>query len=155
MGASRGSRALERSRVNDGYGAPNSTRAQSSTQQRSVVAARFSFSGPLPPASELEKYKAIVPDMPERLLANFEKQTDHRQALERRVIEGDVQRAHWGLVAGWTFAMSLLVASVYLIATGHESVGVMALLGELAALGGSFVYSDYRRRQERNRKAGS
>lgn len=92
--------------------------------------------------------------MAERLLVNFEKQTDHRIGLEKRVIDGDVRRADRGLIFGWIFAMALLAASVYLIATGHEGIGVMGLLGELAVLGGSFIYADYRRRQERNRKAG-
>jgi hypothetical protein len=93
--------------------------------------------------------------MPERLLANFEKQTDHRIGLENRVIDGDIRRADWGLKAAWTFAMALLAASVYLITTGHEGYGVTTLLGELAILGGSFVYTDIRRRRERNQKAGN
>jgi hypothetical protein len=95
-----------------------------------------------------------MPDLPERLVTNWETQTSHRMDLERRVIHGDVRRSNWGLVLGWTFAMALLAASVYLISTGHESIGVTALLSELAVLGGSLIYSDYRRRQQRNNKSG-
>lgn len=148
--ARRGRQTLP-SRVNDGYGNAEPL-AMRRVEQRMV--AQFSWSGPLPPAAELERYKAIMPDLPERLVANWEKQTDHRIELEDRVIGGDIRRANWGLIGGWIFAMTLLAASVYLIATGHEGIGVTGFLGELAVLGGAFLYSDRRRRQERNRKAG-
>lgn len=114
--------------------------------------ARFT-SGPLPSADELERYQAIMPDLPERLVANWERQTEHRIDLEKRVIKGDIRRADWGLILGWIFALTLLVASVYLIATDHEGIGVTTFLTEMAVLGGAFVYGTIKRRQDRNRKA--
>jgi uncharacterized membrane protein len=137
------------SRVNDQYRTPN-VPGCSRVEQRMVATFR---SSPLPSAEELQRYKEIMPDLPERLVGNWERQTEHRISLETKVIDGDVSRSKWGLIAGWSFAMALLAASVFLISTGHESIGVTALLIELAALGGSLVYSDYRRRRERNRKA--
>lgn len=152
MAARRGSKAQPPSRVNDAYGTREGRGELTRVEQQILLEQRVS--GPLPSADQLERYNAIVPGMAERLLVNFEKQTDHRIGLEKRVIDGDVRRADRGLIFGWIFAMALLAASVYLIATGHEGIGVMGLLGELAVLGGSFIYADYRRRQERNRKAG-
>ena len=143
------------SRVNDSNASDQPQGVRRAERQHRAVLAQLQISGPLPSAAELERYKAIVPDMPERLLANFEKQTDHRIDLEKKVVEGDIRRADLGLKAGWVFAMALLLASVYLIANGHEGIGVTGLLGELAGLGGAFVYADIRRRQERNRKAGN
>lgn len=141
------------SRVNDGYAAdqPKGLQQRPNQGPRGFVATQ-TIVGPLPSAAELERYQAIIPDMPERLLANFEKQTDHRIDLENRVIQGDIHRADLGLKAGWTFAVLLLAASVFLISTSHESVGVLGLLTEFAWLGGSFIYTDIRRRQERNRR---
>jgi hypothetical protein len=93
--------------------------------------------------------------MAERLLVQVEHQTEHRIGLENRVIDADIRRGNLGLYAGWSFAMSLLIASVYLISTGHEGIGVTALLSDLGTLGAAFLYGDYRRRQERNKKTGS
>lgn len=124
---------------------------QTRVEQRVVS---VTWSAPLPPAEELERYAAIMPDLPSRLVANWENQTNHRIDLEKRVIQGDVRRANWGLILGWIFAMALLAGSVFLISTGHEGIGVTTLLIELAALGGTLVFSDFRRRQERNSKAG-
>lgn len=45
------------SRVNDGFNAP-ATAARSGRQQ--ALVARYSFSGPLPPADELEKYNLVA-----------------------------------------------------------------------------------------------
>lgn len=146
----RRNRTVAPSRINDGYSSPKEI--QSYVRQE-VLLARLR-SGPLPSSDELAAYDVVVPGMAERLLKNLEKQTDHRIDIEKKVIEGDIRRADRGLIAGWTFAMALLGASLYLIANGHESIGVTGLLGELAILGGSLVYSHYQRRQERNRKAG-
>lgn len=132
------------------------TRALNNPQQQltrqQLLAVRQEISGPLPSADELERYAALVPDMPERLLASWERQTEHRIDLERKVIAGDIWRSNWGLRLGWIFAMSLLAAAVYLISTGHESQGVLTLLTTLGGMAGLFVYQDIRRRAERNRK---
>lgn len=143
--ASRG-RQVQPSRVNDGY------RTNQQAQQTTVIQTQV-VTGPLPSAAELERYRAVVPDMPDRLLAHFEKQSDHRMELEKAVIEGDQLRATLGLLGGFVIAMTVFIGSFVLIALGHESLGVLALLGDFAVVGGAYVYGDWRRRQERNQKA--
>lgn len=45
------------------------------------------FSGPLPPPEVLEKYNAIEPGSANRIIRMAESQAQHRQSLERTVIE--------------------------------------------------------------------
>ena len=91
--------------------------------------------------------------MAERLLVKFEQQTDHRMSLETKVIQGDIRRANWGLIAATIFGLSVLVASVVLILNGHEGAGVTTLLGAFLTYGLAFLYGNETRRRERNRKA--
>lgn len=85
-------------------------------------------------------------------MANWERQTTHRMNLERTVIDGDVWRSNWGLRLAFVFAIALLAASVYLIVNGFGTQGVLVFLTEMVSFGASFLYSDIRRRQERNQK---
>lgn len=119
-----------------------------------VTTIQTTYSGPLPAPADLERYDAIVPGMAGRLLEKFEQQADHRMALEKHVVHGDVRRANWGLVAGTVFGLAVLVGSVTLILNGHETPGTLALLSTFVTYGGAFLYGSETRRRERNRNAG-
>ena len=41
------------------------------------------YQGPIPPASEMQKYAAINPELPMRIMAMAEKQSAHRQEIEK------------------------------------------------------------------------
>ena len=45
-------------------------------------------SGPMPSPEVLEDYDKIVPGAAERILVTFEKETEHRQSLERQTNSG-------------------------------------------------------------------
>lgn len=92
--------------------------------------------------------------MADRLLTKLEDQTDHRMALEKDVIHGDIMRANAGLIAAVAFGVLVLISSVVLILNGHEGPGTTLLLGEFLTYGISFIYGSETRRRERNRKLG-
>ena len=61
------------------------------TPQRDLLiqaSASSSFSGPIPPPALLQKYNEIIPNGAERILAMAEKQSAHREYLEKRVVDG-------------------------------------------------------------------
>jgi len=87
--------------------------------------------------------------MAERLLVTMEKQTEHRMELENHVIHSESRRSNWGLVAAFTFGMSVLGVGTYLIVNGYQSAGVVALVTEFLTFGGIFVYGSESRRRER------
>jgi hypothetical protein len=64
------------------------------------------FWGPLPHPDALARFEQIVPGSAKKILAMAEAQASHRQNLERKVVEGDVQRSWWGLWAGFTLGIT-------------------------------------------------
>lgn len=115
----------------------------------SLVSASYQFTGPIPSPQDLARYEAIIPGLADRLITRFEKQSDHRMAMEREVIQSDMRRANWGLGAGFIVAIASIAASGYVIATGHDTAGTILGGTTIASLVGTFVYGTRSRRQER------
>src|SRR5438034_5455816 len=65
-------------------------------QVRAALIAQ-SFSGPLPPPDALAKFEQVLPGLADRIMKMAEKQSAHRQSIERNVIEGDTRRSWMGL----------------------------------------------------------
>ncbi|VAW32304.1 hypothetical protein MNBD_CHLOROFLEXI01-1054 [hydrothermal vent metagenome] len=110
------------------------------------------YSGPLPHPKILKQYNEIVPGSAKEIILQSTKQSEHRQYLERHVIEGDVKRANWGLVAGFAVALITLGGSFYVITLGYGVEGIAAIIIALSALVATLIYADRRRKQEREKK---
>jgi hypothetical protein len=66
----------------------------------------------LPPAQEIEALERTIPQAGERLLRLVEREAEHRQGLEQRILTGDSFRANLGLIAGIVMAMGVSTASL-------------------------------------------
>jgi uncharacterized membrane protein len=117
--------------------------------QKSTYAA---FEGPIPPPGLLKQYGEIIPDAPERILAMAEKQSLHRQYLEKIVVEGDNKRANKGQWMAFALAFLTIIGGFYLIYLSKDILGISAILGSLAALAGTFIIGNKSRREERSNK---
>lgn len=113
----------------------------------------LSYSGPLPPPALLESYDRILPGAAERIFVMAEKQSDHRQALEKTIVNGDAMRANAGLLAGLVVALTVVISAVILISNGHDWAGATMATGVVVALTGIFVYGSQSRKAERLEKA--
>ncbi len=82
-----------------------------------------------------------------------ERQADHRQLLERTVVQGDIRRAFAGVVAGFLVAIGVLGVAALLVLTGHDTTGLILAGGDVVALVGVFVFGSSQRRNERRDKA--
>lgn len=111
-----------------------------------------SFSGPIPPPEDLEKYNAIIPNAAERILAMAEKQQDHRQVLEKRVVFANTRSQTHGLIAGFIVAMTVVSGGIWLIAHGKDGSGLAAVITALVALVGVFVYGRHKQNQDLRNK---
>lgn len=80
-----------------------------------------------------------MPDMPERLIARWEMQGDHRMSIERRWATAQIVRGYVTTVGGWVIIMTLMLGSFWLIGNGHESLGVAGIIGDLVILAASFI----------------
>lgn len=118
-------------------------------EQRVVRATMQTFSGPLPPPSMLAEYNDVINSGAERIMAMAEKQQQHRQALETRVVNSNTFDQRLGLVLGFIVMMSVAGAGVWLISSGRDASGATALVTAVAGPVVAFIYG--RKRQEADR----
>ena len=114
-----------------------------------------SFAGPLPPPSLLAKYNDIIPNGAERIMAMAERQSEHREKLESRVVNGNVASQTRGSWFAFILCLVAVCGGLYLIATGKSVSGLVTIIGSLGTIGGVFVYSKMGQRSERQEKSTS
>lgn len=111
------------------------------------------YSGPFPPAAELERYEAIYPGFAERLMNRYEKQSDHRMELETKVIESGIKNSARGQVFAFILASLTICVGAFLIYRNKDILGIAAILGSLATLVGVFIYGNKSKKDERIQKS--
>lgn len=107
------------------------------------------FSGPLPPPEILESYDRIVPGAAKKIMAMALRQSKHRQELERKVVESDVQRSRDGLWVGGALSLTSIILGASAVFTGHDTAGAAIATATVVSLAGVFVYGTTARRKER------
>jgi uncharacterized membrane protein len=112
-----------------------------------------SFSGPLPKPEILTKYNEAVPNGAERIFVMAEKQSDHRQWLEKHALSGDSKRSYCGLFTGAFIALAVLGGGVWCILEGHDAAGATFISIDLVSIVSVFVIGGTRQRAERQQKA--
>ena len=117
-----------------------------------IAAARATvtaFQGPLPPPELMERYNQIVPGAAERILGLFESQVQHRQALEKAVIQSDVGDSRLGLYLGFFVSVVVVIGGVICVLSGYTATGGIIAAIPVPVLAGVFVYGSSNRRRER------
>ena len=112
-----------------------------------------SFSGPLPPPCVLREYNEIVPGLADRIVAQAERQTDHRISLENRVVESDISRSRAGLTRGFLLCSICIVGGIVCVLCGHDVAGTTIATGAVVGLASVFIYGTNVRKAERTEKA--
>lgn len=111
------------------------------TQQTFSVSAEFS--GPLPHPTILRGYEKALPGAAERILAAFEDEQKHRQALENKHLQINIEIAKQNLreqligqIMGFVLACVLIASASYLALHNHDWVaGVLGGTTLIGALG--------------------
>ena len=119
----------------------------------SMMKIEASFSGPLPPPSLLAKYSDIIPNGAERIMTMAERQSEHREKLEARVVNGNVASQTRGSYFAFILALVAIVGGFYLILKGKDTSGLVAIIGSLASLLGVFILSKREQKSERVEKS--
>lgn len=92
------------------------------------------FAGPLPAPEILVKYKEVDPSFPERIFSTFEKQSAHRQELETKYLDAQINSQKRGALFAFSFGMSLVVLTAVLtIFRGWSWLGISLIWGFIAA----------------------
>lgn len=111
------------------------------------------FFGPLPPPSLLAKYNEVIPNGAERIMVMAERQSEHRERLESRVVDGNVANQTRGSYFAFTIALIAIVGGFYLILKGKDASGLAMVIGSLVALVSVFFYAKHEQKNERIEKS--
>lgn len=114
------------------------------TERAVLVAARSTFSGPLPEPSDYAEYGRIEPTAPDRILGQWEEESRHRRAYEMEALKGANRRGEIGLRNALVFALAALGAAVAAMYFGMPGVAVTIGGGTIVTGIGAFVYQQKR-----------
>lgn len=79
------------------------------------------YSGPIPPASELQKYESVTNGAADRIIKMAEKQLDHRIDMEKRL----VKQGGRGQCFGFILALILLGIGTYALIIGAKTIALI------------------------------
>jgi len=103
------------------------------------LVARFQYSGPLPPASELEAYERALPGSADRIVRMAEGEAEHRRAMESIVVSSGAKRASRGQVFAFVIALFVTAVGTAIILAGYSPQGLTLILVALGSLLGVFI----------------
>lgn len=109
-------------------------------------------SGPLPPASEIQKYENVCPGAADRIIAMAEKQLEHRTSMEKRILEYEFKTNEaerdkefklslFGEVAAFLLCAGVITSAIVCLITGYNFVGLSSLIIALGYLAAVFIGS--------------
>jgi uncharacterized membrane protein len=117
----------------------------------------FTASGQLPSPEILQKYNSVIPGLADRLVSQAEKQTTHRIALERKLLNSNICKSFLGLVFGFLISSLGVGGGLYLTFVGFNVIGIVFSSATLVSLVMSFIYGSQFRKNipnGTNRNAG-
>jgi uncharacterized membrane protein len=119
----------------------------------------YSFSGPLPPAQELQAYEQALPGAAERIfqmreaeIKLTEAQVNHRMGLENKVIDSDVRNSRIGVWSANVWLFAGLGMTTLFVMTGHDTAGEIIGPAVIGSILTAFLSNTYNRRKERIEK---
>lgn len=121
------------------------------TQQK--IEMSWSRSGPLPDPGELAAYEQLIPGMAERLLHEFEAQSQHRRGLEAQVVGSNVAAQKRGQHNALLLGLSGQVVAGVTAVAGHPTPAIAISLGDIALFAIVFIFARLSQKDERMKKS--
>ena len=118
-----------------------------------TVKGTFQFSGPLPPPDILKAYNGAFAGCAERVIAMAERQSAHRQELEKMVVQGNCDAQSRGTMVRFYSCPTCFGGGVYLLAQGKSIIGFSAIILAVGSLIGALIYGRSEQRKEREDKS--
>lgn len=117
------------------------------------VSQMTAFQGPLPPPESIEHYDRILPGSADRIMAQWERQTAHRQDLERRTITANLAAQTRGQYFAFVLGLVILAIAAGLFYQGNDGWAFATILGGMGTILSAFIYGRAKQQQERDAKA--
>ena len=87
------------------------------------------YQGPVPPPNIMEAYGRIDASFPERIMQEFEKNSEHIRGMEKSALEFTVLRDKRGQYFGFVLALGLLAVVLVSLFLGNITFAGVAALG--------------------------
>jgi uncharacterized membrane protein len=97
------------------------------------------YSGPLPPAEEIEAYERTCPGAADRIITMTEKSLDHRIANEKLIVSEETKQSSRGQIFGFILALFFGIIALVLGLYGHEILAGIIASGDIVSLAVIFV----------------
>ena len=107
------------------------------------------YSGPLPHPDMLAKYEEIEKGTASRIIKMAENQSEHRQTIEKRVIQANIQNENTGMFLAFFMTITIILASAFLVFSGKDVSGLVMLF---SGLGIQFINYFKQKKKESNSK---
>lgn len=111
------------------------------------------FSGPLPPPDAFAKYEQTLEGAANRILTMAEKQQEHRQATEKKIVRSNIINEKLGLIFGIIVALAAIGSGAYCASIQQTWAAVVIGGGGVVGLITAFVQGSREiKREKRNKK---
>jgi len=113
----------------------------------------ISWQGPLPPPGALREFNEVIPNGAERVMVLCEKQSAHRQELEKIVVESRTANMKRGQVFALIIAIFGLCVAAFCAYLDQPLVACIVAGTDLVALVSAFIYGSHAQRKELQERA--
>jgi uncharacterized membrane protein len=110
------------------------------------------YSSPIAPPQIVAAWEQILPGSADRILKLTEKQSTHRQKSETKVIDSNISKEKIGQILAFVFCISVVLCGTFLIYSGKDTAGLVAICAAIVAPAGLFIYSKQQGRKELDKK---
>ena len=119
---------------------------------RKVSVEQMSYSGPIPPPSEMAKYNDVIPNGADRIMTMAENQSNHRQSLESSVVKAKNIDSRLGVMFAGSIGLVSLVLAYLLIKEGKTVAGFVFGGTPLGTLVGVYLRGTHLDKQDLEEK---
>jgi len=104
------------------------------------------YAGPLPPPAVLQGYERIHPGAAAAIFDEFLAQSSHRRSMEAKVIDSDIRRERWGMIAGIAVCLTAFGVAAFATHLGHTAIAIAFGVVPVSGLVGVFLKTSHDRR---------
>ena len=97
------------------------------------------YSGPLPPAEEIEAYERVCPGAADRIITMTEKSLEHRISNEKIIVNEETKQSGRGQILGFVLAVFFGIIALVLGLMEHEVLAGIIASGDIVSLAVIFV----------------
>lgn len=106
-----------------------------------VHGASMTYEGPLPPASEFDRYEQVCPGAADRILSMAEREEAHRHDTEDRIVDSIIRQSKLGQIFAFSIALGSLGTVIFSLVIDKPFGAVAPAILALTSLSAVFIGS--------------